>query len=60
MFTHENYIEWLKLSYIRDEEDLWDVEDDHPHTYGGWELMWSPEAVPHVNGMINRTFKRIK
>lgn len=42
MFTYEDYIEWIKLTYIDKDR------------YYGWELMWKPEEVPGRNMIANK------
>ena len=42
MFTKEKFIRWIQLSYKT------------PEHYGGWELMWKPECVPHGENLINK------
>lgn len=47
MFTYENYIEWVKLTYADD------------NRYRGWELMWAPDAIPHEDEISNKA-ERLK
>lgn len=46
MFTKEDYIEWLRLTYTK--------EDENNYSYGGWELMWAPDMVPYNDAIINK------
>jgi len=43
MLTYEDYIEWIKLTYIDNQR------------YYGYELMWNPEyGVPHNNEIVDK------
>ena len=43
MFTYEDYIEWIKLTYKEQAR------------YYGYELMWNPEyGVPHNNEIVDK------
>lgn len=42
MFTYEDYVEWIKLTY----EDR--------NRYCGWELIWKPDNVPHKETIIDK------